>query len=78
MLRSSVQTLKFEKRKGLRVEVIFHMDWTTTRKWNGYMEWKKGWHSRMAFGERRGLILVRLVGLERLARRCGSKRFKKG
>ena len=75
MLRSSVQTLKFSKRKGLRVEVMFYMDWTTTTKWNGYMEWKKGWHSRMDFGERKGLILVRLVGLERIARRCGSKRF---
>ena len=54
------------------------MDWTNTSKWNGYVERKKGWHSRMDFGERRGLILVRLVGLERIARRCGSKRFKKG
>ena len=78
MLQSSGQTLKFDKRRGLRVEVIFYMDWTNTSKWNGHMERKKGWHSRMDFGERRGLILVRLVGLERIARRCGSKRFKKG
>ena len=30
------------------------------------------------FWERRDLILVCLMGLERIARRCGSKRFKKG
>ena len=77
MLRSSVQTLKFEKRKGLRVEVMFYMDWMNTSKWNGYME-KKGWHLKMDFGERRGLILVHLVGPVKIARRCGSKRFKKG
>ena len=77
MLQSSGQTLKFDKRKGLRVEVMFYMDWTNTSKWNGYME-KKGWHLKKDFGERRDLILVRLVGLERIAWRCGSKRFKKG
>ena len=53
-------------------ETIFPEDWTNTSKWNGYME-KKGWHLKMDFGERRGLILVRLVGLERIARRCGLK-----
>ena len=46
-------------------------------KWNGYMEKKKGWHLRMDFGGRRDLILVRLVGLERIARRCGSIRSRK-
>ena len=44
------------------------------------VEWvhgeEEGWHSRMDFGERRGLIHVRLVGLERIARRCGLKRSK--
>ena len=78
MLRSSGQTQKFDKRKGLRVEVMFYMDWTNTSKWNGYMERKKGWHLKMDFGERRDLILVHLVGVEKIARRCGSKRFKKG
>ena len=53
------------------------MDWTFTSKWNGYMEKKKDWHSRMDYGGWRGLIPVRLVGLERTARRCGSKRFRK-
>ena len=76
MLQSSGRTLKFEKRKGFREEVMFYMDWTTTTKWNEYMERKKGWHSRMDFGERRGLIPVRLVELERIARRCGLKRSK--
>ena len=76
MLQSSGQTLKFDKRRGLRVEVMFYMDWTTNTKWNGYTERKKGWHSRMRFWERRGLISVRLVGLERIAWRCGLKRSK--
>ena len=76
MLQSSGRTLKFEKRKGFREEVMFYMDWTTTTKWNGYTERKKGWHSRMGFGERRSLIPVRLVELERIARRCGLKRSK--
>ena len=58
------------------MEVMFYVDWTITTKWNGYMERKKGWHSRMGFGERRGLISVRLVGLERIALRCGLKRSK--
>ena len=53
---------------------VLYMDWTTTTKWNRYMERKKGWHSRMDFGERKGLIPVRLVGLERIARRRGLKR----
>ena len=75
MFQSSGRTLKFGKRKGSRVE-IFYVDWTNTSKWNGYMVKKKGWHSRMEFGERRGLIPVRLVGLERIARRCGSKRYR--
>ena len=52
------------------------MDWTITSKWNGYMEKKKGWLSRMDFGEWRDLIPVRLVGLEKIARRCGSKRSR--
>ena len=64
MLQSSGRTLKFEKRKGFREEVMFYMDWTTTTKWNEYMERKKGWHSRMDFGERKDLIPVRLVELE--------------
>ena len=44
----------------------------------GYMERKKkkGWHSRMDSWERRGLIPVRLVGLEGIARRWGLKRSK--
>ena len=59
------------------------MDWTNALpvEWNGYMEKKKGWHSRMNFGERGGLIPVRLVGLERIVRRCasgGSKLCRKG
>ena len=62
----------------LREEVIFYVDWTNALEWNGYMEKKKGWHSRMDFGERKGLIPVRLVGLERIVRRCGSKRCRKG
>ena len=46
------------------------------------MEWvhgeEEGLAFKVGFGERRGLIPVRLVGLEKIARRCGSKRFKKG
>ena len=76
MLQSSGQTLKFDKRRDLRLEVTFYMDWTTTTKWNGYMERKKGWYSRIDFGERRGLIPVCLVELEKIARRCGLKRSK--
>ena len=76
MLQPSGRTLKFDKRRGLRVEVIFYMDWTITTKWNGYMERKKGWYSRMDFWERKGLISVRLVGLERIARRCSLKSSK--
>ena len=46
------------------------------------VEWvhgeEEGLAFKVGFGERRGLIPVRLVGLEKIARRCGSKRFKKG
>ena len=46
MLQSSGRTLKFEKRKGLRVEVMFYMDWTTT---NYEVEWVHGEEEGLAF-----------------------------
>ena len=76
MLQLFGQTLKFDKRKGFESggDVLYGLD-------DHYdVEWVHGEEEGLAFkgdfGERRGLILVRLVGLERIARRCGLKRSK--